>query len=213
MNSASASIYNHPEYREAVSRERFIRACAFLPINERICGVEVIPLNLDAFLRLTVATSPFLYDGITAEQLLKLSRPVLRWHIRNFFWLTHPQWQPDSIWHKWCSHIRAANLDIPTAVASILEYIEEVFGKSAQNKSANQKSYYSFYASMVNTFAMRYGWTAEYVGSKPLKQLFQLKNIFAKMNGESINNPSDAIRARLRAEKNAEEMKARANGN
>ena len=80
-----------PGYREAVARENLIRVTACLNLTETICGFEVKALTPYHLRFLSLVNSPFLIEGMTAEELI--NKPGINDNIIGFLWVVSPFYQ------------------------------------------------------------------------------------------------------------------------
>lgn len=177
-----------PGLREAVEKEQFIRDTAFLDIPEQICGIDVKPLTLRHVLALSLVGSPFMVGGNPS--------PV---DCAQFLWCVSTSWSPHSRWRRKLFIRRCRRLKFSTLAKSIEEFVDEAFQDSpATTDCGDRQSFYSFAASIVDTFASEYGWPAHYIIDMPAKQLFQLMSVIRKRKNPAaiLFNPSEKVRGR-----------------
>jgi len=143
--------------------EQNLRAAAFLPFNEKICGIEVVPLTLRILGRLHASRSPFLVGGRI--------RPG---HIAAFLWAVSPDYKPSARAPDKLVE-RAAAIYYPRAVRMVRRYLFYAWmdRPPVRRNSKGDPSTISFEAAMVHHIAAAYGWDDEVILDKPLKRLYQ----------------------------------------
>ena len=180
-----------PGYAEAVARENLIRGAACLGLNEKICGLEVLPLTAFHYRRLIFMRSPFLIKGITPKKLCGTpekkftdGKPDILMDLMNFLWLvspmyaessvTTPQWSILKKLQFWKKQKRSKRDEFNTAFApilkepvdkvcaEILEYLDEAFVDQEEQISGSDKSYFAFEISIAQEFREHYGFRIDF---------------------------------------------------
>lgn len=166
-----------PGLMEAVAREQINRDAAFLPINETICGFELLPMTLRHYVILLIARNPLLGDAVPS--------PV---QLAQFLWILSPDYSPKGGFRRWRILRRCRKL-IPKGgknsfkqfgrVAEVIEacrkYVDDTFSDTPSRKPSNgfKPSHCSDAATICACFAREFGWKDEYTLSMPLKRIFQ----------------------------------------
>lgn len=213
-----AGVFDIPGYREAVVKERQIRDAAFLPVNEKVAGFEVVPMTLQQFDTLRFVENSLLSSSAIPSPL----------EIVSFLWMLNPRYKvgvkPPPWFLKQCRffipptapllktklamviHERKTAETIRNAIhviAQCREYVEESTMDFPSGGGKSVKSYYSDVAGLCHVFAREYGWTDEKTLNTPIKRLLQFINAM-KEGGDkaSVSNPSDRILGAWISEKN-----------
>lgn len=174
-----------PGYAEAVARERFLRAAAFVADREYLCGLPVLPLSIWHVMALDTIGSPFVTraEGVTADDVL------------NFLWIVSPRYTANRLERRWFWLTKVRKLKAEAAIKAIADYVSEAYG-DAPGGSRGGPSYYSNAAGLVDALASAYGWSERDILKLPLKRAFQ----YAKAIADRISpnavlwNPSDRIK-------------------
>jgi hypothetical protein len=149
------------------AREQNLRAAAFLPFNERICGLEVVPLTLRILGRLRAARSPFLVGGRV--------RPG---HVGAFLWAVSPSYALEGAEKNHARQKlieRAAALPYQRARSAIRKYLFLAWmdRPPVRRSRKGDLSIVSFEAAMIHHIAKAYSWGDEKILDTPLKRLYQ----------------------------------------
>lgn len=156
------------ELQAAAARAQFNRNAAFAPVNERICGIEVLPLTVWHVTALDAINSPFVSGSQTAPTPEQIAA---------FIWLVHPHYSPRSRFRRWRVLRRVAHLGYLEAVNAVVGYVNEAFSdRPAGREAAGRKSttsYFSMAAAIIDELASEYGWPESAVLHLPLKRAFQ----------------------------------------
>lgn len=189
--------YAVPGYREAVERETAGRDSAFIPIEETLCGIPVLPFNLTHWLILGGIDSPFLCGGeITAEHTLRFL-----WVVSTEFTTSNPRARDRFI--RRCVK-RAKDID----VIEVRLWLDDAILDAPGGGSDARPLPASFAAFVVDAFASEYGWSEQVIMRMPCKKLFQLMRCMRRRNDHkaAFINPSDKIKSAylrsLKPEKN-----------
>lgn len=180
---------------EAVAEEQQARTSAFVPVNESICGIEVVPLDWERFNLLLATGSVFVSGG--AEHL---SDRQLGIEVARFMWLIHPRFDPKSIWRKAFFQARLAQYPAAAIIGGIQSYLEDAFADLPGGGKLTGKSYYSIFAGVVGMFGREYGWSETQTMKTSLKKSFQLtreiETWHAAQHGTKpiLSNPSDRLK-------------------
>ena len=148
--------------------EQNLRAAAFLPFNERICGIEVVPLTLRILGRLRASHSPFLVGGW-----------IRNGHIAAFLWAVSPGYSLTSAAEKNKAREelvqRAAALPRARALKAVRKYLFLAWmdRPPVRRSAKGDLSAVSFEAAMVHHIARVYHWDDDLILDKPLKRLYQ----------------------------------------
>jgi hypothetical protein len=177
--------------RRGAAIEENLRAAAFLPFNEKICGIEVVPLTLRILGRLRASKSPFLCGG-----------EIRPGHIVAFLWAISPDYNPgvkapDSLVEK------AGALPYQRARRAIRKYLFLAWmdRPPVRRNAKGDLAAVSFEAAMIHHIATAYGWDDETILDKPLKRLYQyLTMVRLESNPKAVTfNPIvDRLVRRLR---------------
>jgi len=152
-----------PGLRAAVEAETRQREVAFLPVNESICGVEVLPFTPIHFTALDAVRSPFVHGGIPSAG-----------DVLAFLWCVSPEYQPGARFKAWRFARRNRGIDYFKALAGIQEYLSQAFGDAPGRKDTGfTPSYYSGTAAAVDLLAHQYGWHEKDILRMPYKRIFQ----------------------------------------
>lgn len=207
------------EYRQAVSREQFVRGAAFLPITDSIGAFEVVPMTLGHFLNLSLIGSPFIcarpIEEDDAANLLWLLSPHyskskfkkalwLWWHCRNFSVPSPPLLHTRKALDKWACKLEKNYNRFLILSGQISKYVEETMQDSPGGPSDSPvKAYVSDVAGMCHVFRCAYSWPRDEVLKTPLKILFQFLKLIQRdqylSSGKPpiLFNPSDKILNRV----------------
>ena len=210
MNSAiEFTIADFPGYAEFVARENLIRGASCLGLNEKICGLEVLPINAAHVRLLALVRSPFM-----AAYPVKMlcDKPDILGDIMRFLWIVSPQyeqgartrahwWQRRTARDKFnaaFAPIMAMRLD--KVIQEIMDYVEEAYIDSEDGDSG--KSYCAFEVSIAHELHKHYGYRVDFWNHPPknqnpllvpLKLVFQFRKLRAKTEGIEIANRSDKL--------------------
>jgi hypothetical protein len=167
---------DHPAYRRAKERgaalEENLRAAAFLPIPEKICGIEVVPLTLRIILRLTASRSPFM-----------IGRSIRAGHIVAFLWAVSPGYSLRTKRARESAKVRlvekAAAIPYIRARSAIRKYLYYAWldRPPVNRKKKGTPLPVCFAAAMVHHMAKAYGWTEETILEIPIRRLYQYLNM------------------------------------
>lgn len=177
--------------RRGAAIEENLRAAAFLPLPEKICGIEVVPLTLRILARLRAARSPFLAGG-----------KIRPGHIGTFLWAVSPDYNsgaraPDELLE------RAAILPYTRAVRAIRRYLFYAWmdRPPVRRNRKDDLAAVSFEAGMIHHIAHAYGWDDEAILDKPLRRLYQYLTMLrreADPKGVTFNPLVDRLTKPLR---------------
>jgi hypothetical protein len=186
-------------YRAALVHEKLCWAVAWLPINETICGIDVVPLTPRCWLTLEVSGSPWIVGGV----------PELE-HVFLFLWAVSPHFGEKHGQRRFYQQTAKALKDVKMAdiVAGISGYLSEAFADSLGASGKAKRESYSFVVDYAFLLGSAYNVTPQQVLDMPFKQIFQLLKPVAIKCGRPLCNPSDSDRARLRSAMNEEKAKA-----
>ena len=148
--------------------EQNLRSAAFLPFNERICGIESVPFTLRILGRLRAARSPFLVGG-----------RIKPGHIAAFLWAVSPGYTLKSLAKKKQARQRlveqAAALPLHRARAAIRKYLFLAWMDRPpvrQNRKDDLPAT-AFEAAIIHHIGKVYHWDDEQILDKPMKRLYQ----------------------------------------
>lgn len=179
-----------PGYLEAVEKETDARDLAFLDLTTTVCGVELVPMTMLRYARLSGVGSPFLSGGAPDMQDVML-----------FLWGMSADYSSDvskrgAFMAKVFSTGKAPELE--AATVEIMRFIETAFQDAPGSSSTSQgrsPSYTSWIASYVDMIASAYHWTEETILSLPLSRLWQyVRRIEMRLGQRTFWNPSDKVR-------------------
>ena len=148
--------------------EQNLRSAAFLPFNEKICGIEAVPLTLRILGRLRASRSPFLVGGWI--------RPG---HIAAFLWAVSPGYalKASAKKNKARQELieRATVLPKARAIRAVRKYLFLAWmdRPPVRRNAKGDLSAVSFEAAMIHHIATTYHWDDEQILDKPLKRLYQ----------------------------------------
>lgn len=153
-------------YREAVDAETRGRDVAWLGLNERINGVEVLPFTPRHFLILSLIGSPFICGGAPSPE-----------EAARFLWAVSPGFTEGNLararWRRWRFVAGLRRLKWSDTVKGIETYVDAAFADSIGG-DGSKRSYFSCMAGLVDVLAAEYGWDEQTVLSTPFRKLFQL---------------------------------------
>lgn len=201
-----------PGYVEAVEREEFFRAAAFLRLNERLCGLEVLPLTTRHLLWLEVIESPF----VTGAPIPMAEAHL---HVAAFVRVVTPGFNAFSWWRRrlffrnYRRGMYGEKIAADAAVTAVKEYRDEAFGDRPARRGthAAAASYWSTAAGMCHELCSNYSMSIDEALDVPLKVVFQLLKVqdaFAQAKSGKkpvLFNPSDSVVTRYYTERETEE--------
>ena len=162
-----------PGYQRALELgaelEEKLRGSVFLPVQEKICGIEVLPLTLRIVRRLRTVRSPFICGGrggIGAGDIL-----VFLWAVSpGYFFRTKKAREKAKA--KLIDRARA--ISYRQAVRGIRRYLFYAsMDRPPAPRSKSGASFVAFEAAMIHRIAAAYGWDDEAILDKPLRRLYQ----------------------------------------
>ncbi len=175
-----------PGYAEAVEREKNNRVFPFLGVHDSINGIEVAALTPSHLVLLDGCGSPYIY-GLTDPDPARIAQ---------FLWVVQPDFAHDASARD---AFVAQHKDqfTPKTADAITEYLTRHLqdAPTPEATAGETKSYFSWCAALVDLFAGRYGWSVEYIMSRPFALLYQLLDAAAfRANPDHLKiNPSDAV--------------------
>lgn len=188
-------LQTRQRYAQAVAQEKFLRAAAFVVETERLCGINVLPLNLWHVMALDTIGSPFVdrWDRITKDDVWR------------FLWLLSPKYRDSRLARWWFYHrdvhsLVATKEILMQTAAKILDFVDEAYADAPGVSGKSRVSYYAAAAGLVDLIASAYGWPEKDILRLPLKRSFQYqKAILERMAAEKgvklpLGNRSDAIK-------------------
>ena len=214
-----------PGYAAAAARENLVRAAACLGLPERVCGLDVLPMDIEHVRLFALAGSPFLIRGIDVHGLCQ--KPGIETDVMTALWIISPRYRPSArardrfLRSRAILAVMAMPIDQP--VKALLDYVDEAY-IDAPPAGDDLKSYFSFEISVAIELSRAFGlpldfWNkhparrfVRWITGKPsplkipLKILFQLRKAQQQMdNSESImHNQSDKLLADALAAMNSQ---------
>ncbi len=218
------SIADFPGYAEFVARENLVRAAACLGLPERICGVEVEPMNIEHVRLLSLASSPFQMRGISVEQLCQ--KPGIEVDVTTAMWILSTRWRAGSArakarFLKSKSMLALMRLPIDQPVAALLKYVDDAYIDCPPG-DGEMKSYFAFEIAVAVEMARAFQLPLDFWNKHPVRQfirwltgkpsptriplkiLFQLRKVQRQMDAPNaiMHNASDKLLADGLAEMN-----------
>lgn len=174
-----ATTVHVPDFQEAVASERIDRAIAFLPLLERICGIECAKLTPIICEYLRAYSNPFIIGG-----------SVSALDIANFLWFTQPTF-PNGDREAFKNRIQL--MSESDLRVGIFEYLDRAFLDSPYGKAG--KPYYALAAGVAFDMASDpYHWDYMRTMHEPLAVCFQLIKARDRARGMTVvNNRSDVV--------------------
>ena len=184
-----------PEYLAALAQEKVVWSAAWQPVNESICGIEVVPLTPRRLMLLELCDSPWIVGGLPAVE-----------HVCAFLWALHPRYGPTARLRRWWFYRRLRRSRVPFLdfLDGIHAYLAEAFGDSPAAAPATDRQSYALIVAYAHALCEPYNLAPDEIADMPLKQIFQLLKPLIKQSGRPVCNPSDAVRAKCRAKQNEE---------
>jgi len=178
-----------PGFEAALAEETRLREVAFFPINEEICGIEVLPMTALHFSILSFARSPFLNGGIPTSA-----------DIPQFLWVVSPHYDPTDTYARDALIAKVGPMDAEALVKAIDSYVADALMDVPGGRSggSNGQPIACFDASMVHRIASKYGWSEYEILHTPLKRLFQYLRLIIheeEPDRPVINTRSDSVAA------------------
>lgn len=189
-----------PGVAAQVERQNRVRDVSFLPIQETIAGVDVMPLTPARLLVLMAIESPF----------VTMSRLPEAYDIAAILWALNSHYAPPPLsWSqnrekkrilKACRRFKQGSWPYIEAVKSVERYLEESMmdGPPRRDGDAGDPPTASAMAWLVHRIASAYHWSEAEIMQMPLKRLWQYLKIIDGRQG----NPSDKAIADWLAEQN-----------
>lgn len=170
-----------PGYWDAVARETIGRDAAYLRLPRLIAGVEVRPLTLLDYLRLSAENSPFVAGGQPGRD----DCAFLLWHQRRNV-------SAEETAHEFAARFDA--LDAGLLATACGQFVTEALADKPGGSVGNQASYYGLGAMLVTAFRKAYpGISKQEVLNTPMDELFQE---YRAMHPSAVMfNPSDRLKA------------------
>lgn len=201
-------------YGDASAHECLVRRTACICSMERICGIDVLPLNAQHVSILTLTGSPFL-GGFTAGQLL--AKPDILDDVMRFLWIVSPMHKPGAkarahFWQRKTPRDKFNETFAPImretvdkVVSEILEYVKDSFIDSDEPNGPSGPSYFSEEISIAYELSRYHGfrldfWRPECPPDKnpllvPLKIVFQLRKVrrYDQHGTDGLSNRSERL--------------------
>lgn len=148
--------------------EDSLRIAPFLPLYEKICGIEVVPLTLRIILRLTAARSPFF-----AGNAIPKGGDVVA-----FLWAVSPGYSLEGEEKEKAKEAlleKARTLPYRQALRAVRRYLYYAYmdRPPASRRKGGPSAPVTFAAAICHHIAAAYGWDDETILDKPLRRLYQ----------------------------------------
>jgi hypothetical protein len=171
-----------PGYREAIERERDLRAVAYLDLPEIVCGERVRNITPRLLTVLTVFKSPFIIGG-----------PVDPTHIAQFIWACHVEYDPKNRRRRNQVCNRVADIPFLRAREEVDEFTAATFMDSPDGPETIPIA--SSAAWLIYRFRRDPFRQPEHITMDiPLRKLYQELRCDDKYNGAIVTNKSHKIR-------------------
>lgn len=154
----------NPKVQAAIEREEETREAPFLGIPFPIAGIPVPPLTLRQFLKLRLMGSPFVCGG----------NPTAG-DVAAFLYVVTNQTGDKAEFAR-----SIAGADFLKACEDIQAYKEESFFDRGATTGAENRSYWSEPADLVDLFGREYGWNLETVMGTPIAAILQLLKVIGR---------------------------------
>jgi hypothetical protein len=186
MSGKEALFDTIPGYREAVIRERYVRASSFIDAPELICGIKVRPLAVSHLAILDSLGNAFVTGG----------KDYGVDDICAFLWVVSLEFKAFDIEARDNFVSRLAARDAEELAAGIVDFLVEAFQDSPQSSGQAGDSFCAWVATYVDTLASEYGWGESEILAMPLKRVFQYIRLIRKRNDPKVSfiDPSDKVR-------------------
>ncbi len=163
--------FENEKVKRAITEETEKRDAAFIALSDTIAGLELKPLNLRHYLRLSLAGNAF----VTGAAPMAEDAAVFLYVVS------------ESTEAKRAFARRIAGYDFATVCRGILAFMDEaLFDAPLSTVKGHRRSYYSIAASLTDVFASEYGWTLAEIMATPLAALFQLLRVIQKRHNSDI---------------------------
>lgn len=176
--------------RRAKQVEDAIRERAFLPLGEKINGIEVLQFSLRHCTICFHIRSPFFFGG-----------PANVEHVGMFLWIVSPDYDPAN------TDLRAVFMAMVGAQPNwsmfyprIRKYLKRAFMDMPPVAEDGKAIAASYAASMVHKIAAAYKWAPDVIMGMPIAALFQLMKwieVEKKFSTPQFNPLRDAAMARM----------------
>lgn len=155
---------SNPRVQEAIEREEQTREAPFLNIPFPIAGLSVPPLTLRQFLKLRLMGNPFVCGGDPTAG-----------DVAAFLYVVTNQTGERSEFAR-----SIAGEDFLKACEDIQQYKEESFFDRGAITGAENRSYWSEPADLVDLFGREYGWDLATVMDTPIAVILQLTKVIGR---------------------------------
>lgn len=162
-------------YEAAVAHENLVRAAACLGLTETVCGMEVLPMNIEHVRFLALADSPFLIRGISPEIICL--RPKIDAEIVQALWIISPRFKAGNIRarnkflrSKMVKRSRLAPLI--GRIESVAKYVEDAYIDNPPLPPSN-KSYFAYEIGVAVEMSRAFGLPIDFWNKHPLRQFMR----------------------------------------
>jgi hypothetical protein len=180
-----------PGYREAVEREGLIRVLSYIPVSERICGIQVKPLTLEHVAMLEAIGSPFVSGGA-----------VFPHDIAAALWILSRDYKPDARWRRRRFLRHVGKIGFTELLSGLDQYIADAVQDSPPSSNSHRIPICCNASAIIDRLASEYGWSEGEILRIPLKRVFQYLKLQKQRAGGITFNPSDKVRGKWLSEQN-----------
>lgn len=213
-----------PGYKEAVDRERILRAEAFLGLPTRLGVFDVRPMNLEdmsalLILQNTVLCKPCPDAEDVAIFIRRLSPTYTNGSFLYRLWFdlrfrrlyvvpSAPIFKTKRAVARYVKNAKATLERSQKLVGQVREFIDETFLDAPTGQAGGtDKDYFSDAAFICAKFGREFGWSEADTMSKPLRRVFQYLKEIKWTNSEgknpSLTNKSESVLAENLRKQNA----------
>lgn len=172
-------------YDERIAQEQIARNVAYLDQPEMVCGEPLRNITPHMHTVLSVMRTPFIHGG-----------NFNRAHVAQFLWACHVDYSPRSWWRRRTMTKRTSRLSLEVCYEDIAKFLDLTFMDAPRGTSKGEKPIASDTAWLVYRFRNPPWNQSEQVTlHAPFRKLYQELRCWQKENGETIVNPSDAMKS------------------